>query len=114
MEHFLSIFDRLKSAGLTVKPKKCHFGASHCLHLGHIVRGGTVRPEKSKIEVVPNLETPKTRKQVRMLLGLSGYYRQFIPNYSSIAAPAQVKWNSSCEKSISEAEKVVMQFTCPL
>ena len=117
LEHISSILERLKSAGLTVKPKKCHFGASHCLYLGHIVGGGTVRPEKSKIEVVANLETLKTRNQVRMFLGLTGYYRRFIPNYSSVAAPhtdltrksapAQVKWNSSCEHAFQKLKELL-------
>ena len=60
---------------------------SQCVYLEHIVGNGQVSPETLKLQAVRSFDTPKTKKQVRVFLGLTGYYRRFIPNYSSIVAP---------------------------
>ena len=49
LKHIRRILKRLREAGLTAKGKKCLFGADHCVYLGHIVGGGQVRPEQSKL-----------------------------------------------------------------
>ena len=52
MPALAAILKRLKEAGLTAKPCKCHFGMDECTYLGHIVGNGQVRPEKGKIAAV--------------------------------------------------------------
>ena len=106
LQHLRDIFTRLREANLTAKPKKCQFGMARCTYLGHVVGGGEVRPETSKIEAIESFPTPTTKKEVRVFLGLSGYYRKFIPNYSSLAAvltdltrktkPNKVEWSNEC------------------
>ena len=73
----------LHSAGLTVKPSKCQFGMSRRTYLGHVVGGDHVCPDHSKIRCVESFATPTEKKQVRRFLGLTGYYRKFIPDYWS-------------------------------
>ena len=87
LEHIQSVLQRLRGAGLTAKPKKCQFGMEYCIYLGHVVGGGALRPEALKVEAVEQFKAPETKKQVRAFLGLTGYYRKFIPNYATIAAP---------------------------
>jgi len=60
---------------------------TRCSYLGHVVGGGEVRMEQDKVEAVKRMQPPKTKKDMRTFLGLTGYYRRFIPNYASIAAP---------------------------
>ena len=62
-----------------VKVKKSQFGAKYCTYLGHIVGGGVVQPDATKVQAVREFPAPVTKKQVRTFLGLSGYYRRFIP-----------------------------------
>ena len=55
--------------------------------MGHVVSGGKVRMEEDKVKKVREAERPKTKKQTRSFLGLTGYYRDYIEDYSKIAAP---------------------------
>ena len=115
--HLEEILRRLGRAGLTVKTKKCQFGMQQCTYLGHIVGNGEVRPECSKQQAVYDFQTPKTKKQVRTFLGLTGYYRKFIPGYSDTAAvltdltrkagPNRVDWTAQCEQAFRALKNVL-------
>lgn len=74
--HLRAVLQRLHEAGLTAK---CQLGANQYVYLGHTVRNGEIRPDMTKIEAVENFPQPKTKKEVRAFLGLSGYYRRFNP-----------------------------------
>ncbi|KAG5308159.1 TF28 protein, partial [Pseudoatta argentina] len=52
-----------------------------------ITLNGSVRPSEHKTRVVINFPTPTNAKQVQSFLGLTGYFRKFIPAYSEIARP---------------------------
>ena len=62
MLHLAKVFDRLRGAGLTAKPRKCQFGMTQCVYLGHVVGNGVVRPEQSKVEAVMSFPIPQTKK----------------------------------------------------
>ena len=106
--HICSVSERLRKAGLTAKAKKCEFGASECVYLGHIVGSGSVKPETDKTAAIHDFPTPQTKTDVCSFLGIAGYYRHFVPNYSDIAAPLtdltkknapnKVSWTPSCEQ----------------
>ena len=87
LTHLRRVLQRLREANLTAKPKKCQFGMAECAYLGHIIGGGKVRPERAKCVAIQEFTIPRTKKGVRSFLGLSGYYRKFIPDYASVATP---------------------------
>lgn len=64
--------------------KKCVFLASSINYLSFEIDKQGVRPGTTKIEATPQFPTPKTVKQVRQFLGLTGYFRKFVKNYSTI------------------------------
>jgi hypothetical protein len=80
--HIRSVLQKLRDAGLTVKPKKFQLAMSRCTYLGYVVGSGEVQPEQSKLEAVKDYPTPTSKKQVRTFLGLTGYYHKFIPAYA--------------------------------
>ena len=87
IHHIRDVLQRLRRAALMIRPKKCQFGMGSCSYLGHIVGNGQVRPEEMKLQAVREFPTPTTKKRVQAFLGLTGYYRKFIPDYAEITAP---------------------------
>ena len=87
MTSLRQVLDRLRSAKLTAKPSKCmiEYGSIECL--GHSIVGQTVRPQEDKIQAIRDASRPLTKRQLKSFLGLAGFYRRFIPNFSSIASP---------------------------
>ncbi|XP_062602901.1 uncharacterized protein LOC134264647 [Saccostrea cucullata] len=81
------LFTRLRDAGLTARPTKCFIGFEQIDCLGYLVNDQRLKPEDDKIEAIKNAPIPETKKQVRSFLGLVGFYRKFIPNFSAIAIP---------------------------
>ena len=79
--------DRLRAAKLKAKSSKCKIGYSKIECLGHNIQDQTLRPKDDKIQSVKDAQRPITKKQVPGFLGLAGFYRKFIPNFSEIAAP---------------------------
>ena len=66
---------------------KCEFKKISLVYLGHIVGGGELKIDPFKVDVILNWPKPKTVTEVRSFLGASQYWRKFISNFSSIAAP---------------------------
>ncbi|UYV77928.1 hypothetical protein LAZ67_15002896 [Cordylochernes scorpioides] len=77
----------LRKAGLYLNSGKCRFGAKTITVLGHEVSGDGICLDPEKIRAVRDFPRPKSLKEVRSFLGLSSYYRRFIPNYAHIAQP---------------------------
>ena len=116
-KHLRAVLQRLRMAGLTGKPSKCQFAQRECTYLGHVVGSGTVRPHPSKIESVQQFKIPETKQQVRAFLGLTGYYRRFIPDYAALTvpltdltrkgAPNEVSWNKKCEDAFEKLKQLL-------
>lgn len=81
------VLQRLLAANLKVKPSKCSFLQFEISFLGHTVREGQVLPDTKNLKAIKDSLPPNTKKKVRSFLGLTGFYRKFIPNYSKIALP---------------------------
>lgn len=82
-----AVFTLLKKAGLKFKIEKSTFGVQKVIYLGHIISRKGISPDPEKIKAIAEFPVPKTTKQVRQFLGLAGYYRRFLRNFSIIAKP---------------------------
>ncbi|KAF5468849.1 hypothetical protein F2P56_012962 [Juglans regia] len=87
LEHLQSILPVLHQHTLFAKKSKCRFGVTEVDYLGHIISENGVKADPTKISSMLDWPVPKTVKAMRGFLGLTGYYRNFIKNYGSIAAP---------------------------
>lgn len=85
LKHIQQVFDRIRSAGLTVKKSKCVFATAEVDFLGHRIGLGKVEPRKQTVQSLLDFPRPNNRKQLRSYLGLAGYYRKFIPHFAQLA-----------------------------
>ena len=63
------------------------FLARPCSFLGHIISKDGISMDPAKVEAVGDWPIPKSVTKVRSLIGLAGYYRQFVQNFSRITEP---------------------------
>jgi hypothetical protein len=80
------VLQLLKEQKLYAKPSKCFFGVKEVEYLGHIVSHEGVKVDPNNIKAMMDWPIPKTLKNLRGFLGLTGYYRKFVQNYGRIAA----------------------------
>lgn len=82
-----SIFSRLRENTLLLQPDKCEFMRREVAYLGHIISDKGVMPNPEKVKAVSDYPVPTNIKQIKQFLGLVGYYRRFIKDFSFIAKP---------------------------
>ncbi|KAL0561652.1 hypothetical protein IC582_002092 [Cucumis melo] len=106
-EHLRIVLQTLRDNKLYVKFSKCEFWLKQVSFLGHVVSKAGVSVDPAKIEAVTGWTRPSTVSEVRSFLGLAGYYRRFVENFSCIATPltqltrkgAPFVWSKACEDS---------------
>ncbi|GLU09408.1 hypothetical protein SLE2022_262720 [Rubroshorea leprosula] len=87
VKHLEKVFQLLKAHQLFAKASKCSSGISRVKYLGHFISAEGVSIDPNKVEVVKNWPIPKSVKELRGFLGLTGYYRRFVKNYGSTHKP---------------------------
>ncbi|GKC42307.1 hypothetical protein Tco_1060029 [Tanacetum coccineum] len=83
--HLGLVLELLKKEKLYAKFSKCEFWLREVQFLGYVINGDGIHVDPSKIEAVKNWEALRTPSKVCLFLGLAGYYRRFIKNFSKIA-----------------------------
>lgn len=98
LEHVAKVLKVLQDNQLYVGLDKCAFGLKEIDFLGHVVSADGIKPDPKKVTAVTEWPTPKSVREVRGFLGLTGYYRRFIQHYAQKAlaltelTKMDVKW----------------------
>ena len=109
------VLDRIQSAGLRLKPKKCQIAREEVEYLGHVVSAEGVGTDPKKLEAVRQYPTPTDVKTLRSFLGLTSYYRRFVPDFAKIAGPLHALtkkdvsfiWTETCQQSFETLKKLL-------
>ncbi|KAL0551352.1 hypothetical protein IC582_010438 [Cucumis melo] len=112
-EHLHQVLGTLRANELYAKFSKCEFWMKKVSFLGHVVSSEGVSVDRTNIEVVTSWPRPFTVSEVHSFLGLTGYYRRFVEDFSRIASPlTQLTWKGTpffwslaCETSFQELKK---------
>ena len=87
LSHIRMVFEKLRTANLSMKKSKCNFFSKEIQYLGHILSTTGIQPLPSKTHAIQHMNPPTMPKQVRAFLGLVGYYRKFIKGFTKISKP---------------------------
>lgn len=86
-QHVRQVLQRLLKNKLYVKAEKCEFHVPTVSFLGYIISQGQVQTDPAKVKAVFDWPVPTNLRQLQRFLGFAKFYRRFIRNYSSLAAP---------------------------
>ncbi|KAL7297542.1 hypothetical protein TKK_0009902 [Trichogramma kaykai] len=87
LQHIKLIFEELKQFNLKMQLDKSEFLRKEVPFLGHIITSDGIKPNPEKIKAIVEYPIPKTQKEIKAFLGLSGYYRKCIKDYAKITKP---------------------------
>ena len=107
LEHLETVFSCLREAGLKIKWSKCDFFKSETHYLGHLISPEGISPLPNKLDCIKHMPAPKNAKEIKQFLGLTSYYRKFVPRFADISRPLttitkkdkKFQWTPACQKS---------------
>lgn len=86
-EHLRLVLDLLRQHNLYAKASKCSFAQNKIEYLGHVISEQGVATDAEKTQAMEAWPVPNSATELRGFLGLTGYYRKFVPHYGIIAKP---------------------------
>ena len=106
LERLGEVFDRIRQANLKLKPSNCSLFRRKVEFLGHVVSKEGIAMQEDKVKAIKTWPSPRNLTELRAFMGTCGYYRRFVKDFSTIAAPlfALMKkgvtweWTDECEE----------------
>ena len=116
LENLTRVLKRCQDKKLVLNWEKCHFMVTQGIVLGHIVSREGIEVDKLKVELIPNLPTPKFVKDIGSFLGHAGFYRRFIRDFSAIPRPlcnflakdVTFEWSQACEAAFDKLKTMLV------
>jgi hypothetical protein len=112
-KHLRMVLEKLRSNQLYAKFSKCEFWLTEVAFLGHVISAGGILVHPSKVKDVLNWMPPTNASEIHSFLGLAGFYRRFIKDFSKIAKPMKrlleknkdFDWTEGCQVSFEELKR---------
>eukprot|EP00731_Ephydatia_muelleri_P038438 Em0760g4a len=110
LQNLKLVLERLRRAGLKLKPSKCSLFQDKVVYLGHVVTRDGIHTDPEKVNAVSKWPVPTSGRDVQQFLGLVGYYRNYIQSFATIAKPLyqltergrEFDWSKECSISFQE------------
>ena len=115
LHHLRQVFDRIREAGLKLKPTKCRFVAPEVEYLGHVLTPEGLKTNPATVSAVREFPVPTNVKEVRGFLGLSSFYRRFINGFAAITQPlhrltrkgVHFRWSVECQQAFETLKQLL-------
>ena len=109
------ILKKLDVSNVALKLRKCEFAKTECEWLGYRIGESGIAPLVRKTQTVEDLKTPKSRKQLKSLMGSMHSLHKFLPNLAEVSAPLRPLlsqnndfiWTSTCEDAFQQLKSLV-------
>jgi hypothetical protein len=113
--HLRIVLSRLQEHKLYAKFSKCQFWLDHVPFLGHILSAEGVAVDPGEVKDILEWKLPTMVHLVRSFLGMAGYYRRFIPDFSKISKPitellknnVKFNWTLECNEAFQKLKKLL-------
>ena len=113
-----TVFQKLSEANVTLKSSKCVIASSEVDFLGYRLSAEGIKPQERLVTAITDFKSPEKKKDVRSFLGLAGFYRNFIPNFSDIARPlnnltsdnVKFVWDDTCEQAFAKLKELLSSY----
>ena len=124
MTNLRRVTDRLTAAGLRLNHDKCEIAKTSIVYLGHVITPEGIKTDPDKIKAIKHIAPPRSKKEVRSLLGSASWYRRFVPRFAQITAPLvkltkkdeRWTWNLEQEEAFRQLKGALMRspvLACP-
>ena len=97
----------LMKANLMCRLENCVFVTNKVEYLGFVISNGKLKPGAAKVKAIREFPEPRNVHEVRCWLGLTGFFRRFVPNYAQMAAPLTKLLRKNASFEWSEQQQVV-------
>ncbi|GBG82833.1 hypothetical protein CBR_g36363 [Chara braunii] len=116
--HLDKVLSLLRQHKFKINGEKCEFGRTRVLYLGHEIFAEGLKPDDVKVASIRDWQRPQSVTEMRSFLGMTGYYRNFVKNYSIVAAPltdltrldTPWEWTERCEAAFRHLKHVLMHY----
>ena len=113
LQNLRVVLEKLRGAGLRLKPAMCSLFREKVSFLGHVITRQGISTDPDKIDIVKKWSVPTSAREVQQFLGLVGYYRRYIQDFSMIATPLYrltergraFEWTSECDAAFQELKQ---------
>lgn len=112
--------NQFREAGLTISEKKSEFGLKRARWLGQVISEKGIEIDPTRIDTIVNYKRPSTNTAIKSFLGLCGWYRRYIDDFSTLASPLSdclkglagknmiIKWNEKAENAFTALKNALI------